>query len=146
VGCFAGPLLAGQVVPARPSAWRWALPGHVATISAAYAIMGLAPNIYWVIGATALRTVGANNLWIDSTSLVQLRTEEWIKGHVAALELTVYTLCEGASAFAAGWLFDGAGLAVRQVCLGLSGAAAALALLWLLYAAAFRRRRVVVQA
>jgi hypothetical protein len=142
---LAGPLLAGKVVPARASAWRWALPGHVAVVAAAYAAMGLAPDIYWVLGATLLRAMGANNLWVDSTSLMQLRTEEWIKGHVFALELTLYTMAEGGSALAAGWLFDEAGLGVRQVCLGLAGLAGLLALLWLLYALVFRKRRMVVQ-
>lgn len=142
IGCILGPLLGGLIIPARASAWRWALSGHIMTMAVSYALMAAAPNIYCVIVATLLRTIGANNLWVDSTGLMQLRIDEHVKGHVFALEFTLYTISEGSSAFAAGWLLDEVGLDVFQLCMGLAGLGCFFAFMWMLYAIVFRDRRV----
>jgi predicted MFS family arabinose efflux permease len=142
IGCILGPLLGGLLIPARASAWRWALSGHIMTMAVSYALMAAAPNIYCVIVATLLRTIGANNLWVESTGLMQLRIDEHVKGHVFALEFTLYTISEGSSAFAAGWLLDEVGLDVFQLCMSLAGLGCFFAFMWMLYAIVFRDCRV----
>ena len=61
--------------------------------------------------------MGASNIWVSSTTLLQMNTDDRFRGRVFSADLSVMTLMMAACTFLAGHILD-AGISVRELAVG----------------------------
>jgi len=137
LGAIVGPLLAGKW--AGDSVHRMRLGILFGFIFAAVGYLGLsgAGNVWLACAALVLAHGGGSMLWVFSSTLLQLQTEDRFRGRVFSAEFAFSVITMSASSYAAGALID-RGLAVRLVAGGTGLAMLIPALLW---SVALRRAR-----
>lgn len=59
---------------------------------AGYLLMSLAPNIWALVPATIVRSMGSSVVWVYSTLLIQLRVPNQLQGRMMALEMAAYVV------------------------------------------------------
>jgi MFS family permease len=131
VGALLGPTAArvwkGDSEPALERAIGFGFPLMVA----AYLLLAGAPSIGVAVAAVVLAHIAASVIWTFSTSLLNLRVPDRLKGRAFALDAAITTVSLIASTLATAWGLDRAGLSPRAVM-------AALALVGIVPAIAWR--------
>ena len=120
LGAFLGPLLASKW--AGGSRWRMRLGilfGFICA-GAGYLALGACTNIWLACTALVLAHSGGSMLWVFSSTLLQLQTDDRIRGRVFSAEFAFSVITMSASSWTAGALIDH-GLTARFVagCTGL---------------------------
>lgn len=114
IGALIGPLAAGGFVGESEKRLRWAVETGFAMALAGYLALSRAPVLAVAAGALILAHGGLSAVWVFSTTLLQLRTEDRFRGRVFAAEMGVAVVTMAASSYGAGWLVD-AGVPVERV-------------------------------
>ncbi len=125
LGALAGPSLARLRSGDSESALDRYIGHSFLLMVLAYGLFAVAP---WIgLGALALMVVhaGASIIWTFSTSLLNLRVPDHLRGRIFATEMALHTLALTVSTWATGFALDHLGIAPRP----LMGALAALVLL-----------------
>ncbi len=121
---------AGAVVgPAAVSGWtgdsnyrlRFAIGAGFVAACAGYMALGFAPTLALACAALVLAHAGLSSVWVFSTTMLQLQTEDRFRGRVFSAEFGFAVLTMSASSLAAGLLID-AGMPIARVAM-LAGAA-----------------------
>ena len=99
-------------------------------------LLGIAPGLIWVIGATLLRGVGSGALWVFSSAVLQRIVEDRFRGRVFAFEFAALMLTQSISTVLAGIAYDRLGLDVQEVLLLMGGLGLVTTAVWLVF---FRR-------
>jgi MFS family permease len=120
VGCQLGPMLWNYCTPQREQLLIRAIVFAFAHMAFSYLIMAVATDVYVVLLATIIRTIGASVLYIYSTLLVQLSFPGPMQGRVFAIERAFYTVCKISSTLFSGVAFERWGYSEGLVCLMLS--------------------------
>lgn len=121
LGALVGPLIAA----------RWAghsdrrlglgiLMGYV-IIACGYGILGVSRTVWMAACCAALAHAGGSTVWVFSTTLLQLHTEDRFRGRVFAADLGLGSFSFAVTAYACGRFLD-AGIPARTVAVG-TGAA-----------------------
>jgi MFS family permease len=117
VGAFVGPLISAPWAGNRESKLRLGILGGFLLVCAGYMLFGLAPSLGIACLCLALAHVGGSTIWVFSTTLLQMHTEDRFRGRVFAAELGLCMLTIAIGAFVAGLLVD-AGFNPRVVASG----------------------------
>jgi MFS family permease len=114
LGALVGPLIAA----------RWAghndrrlgigiLLGYV-IIACGYGMLGISRSVWMAASCAALAHAGGSTVWVFSTTLLQLHTEDRFRGRVFAADLGLGSFSFAVTAYACGRFLD-AGIPVRTV-------------------------------
>jgi hypothetical protein len=117
VGALIGPLIAAKWAGRSQLRLRHGIAFGFLLGAAGYMLLSTAPNI-WV--AAALITVahgGTSNVWVFSSTLLQLNTDDRFRGRVFAAELSLTMLVLSTASYIAGFVLD-RGVSPRMLVFG----------------------------
>ena len=128
LGSMLGPLLGSPWAEQRTSRLRAGVLVGFAAAGLGYVALAWTGNQWFAYAVVVISHMGSAIVWVFSTTLLQLMTEDRFRGRIFAAELAFCTIALAATSFAAGWAMDH-GFTVRQVTfwtgvLTLAGAAA----------------------
>jgi hypothetical protein len=87
--------------------------GYLA-ISAGYVVLGASRSVWMAAVCAMLAHAGGSTVWVFSTTLLQLHTEDRFRGRVFSADLSLGSLTFAATAYLAGHFLD-AGFSARTV-------------------------------
>ena len=94
-----------------------------------YVLLGIAPNLPLACAAVVLSHAGGSTLWVFSSSLLQLQTDDRFRGRVFSAEFAFSVLTMASSSYAAGVLVD-RGMPLQQVAVLVGAIVTMPAILW----------------
>jgi MFS family permease len=129
VGAILGPVLAGYWAGGVERRMRLGILLGFITVGGGYLCLSAATNLPEACAAIALAHAGGSTLWVFSTTLLQLQTDDRFRGRVFSAEFGFSVVTMSLSSYTAGWLIDH-GMAVTRVA-AITGAVVLVpALLW----------------
>ena len=128
-GSLLGPFIAGAWSGQRESRLRMGILTGFLAAAVGYAALGQAPSAWMAIAAVVFAHAGSSSVWVFSTTLLQMYTDDKFRGRVFSADVGLLTLTISLTSYAAGNLVDH-GFPARQF-------ATATGLLMLLPAAAW---------
>jgi len=107
MGAIIGPVVSGYWAAGIEARMRLGiLLGYLAG-SAGYLMLGHAPGLGMACAGIILAHAGGSTLWVFSSTLLQLQTEDRFRGRVFSAEWALSVLTMSSSSYAAGLLIDG---------------------------------------
>src|SRR5262249_964161 len=106
LGSMIGPLLTARWSRQRASRFRVGILGGYIFLALGYVAVGLAPRLWLACVSLALAHFGGAMVWVFSTTLLQLSTEDEYRGRVFAAELALFMLTIALGAYLAGLFLD----------------------------------------
>jgi len=100
-------------------------------MGASYLLFSGAPNLPLAALAVFVAHMGGSNIWVVSTTLIQMNVSDRLRGRVFAVDFGLNMLAAAASNYVVGLGLDHWGLSARQLAAGLGAALLIPALLWL---------------
>ena len=130
-GAIVGPLLAGKWAGASRSRMRFGILLGFLFAAVGYLALSRADSVWLACAALVIAHSGGSMLWVFSSTLLQLYTEDRFRGRVFSTEFAFAVVTMSASSWTAGALID-QGRTARQVA-GYTGMVVLIpALLWIL--------------
>jgi MFS family permease len=130
VGAGVGPLLGDRLSKGLESR-MWKIIGiSFFLIAAAYMAFSRAPNLWLGIFWIFLGSVGGSNIWVMSTSLLQLNTPDQVRGRVFSLDFGLLMLMIAVSNFLIGQGLDSWGFTARELAAALGAVMILPGILW----------------
>jgi MFS family permease len=130
-GAGIGPLIGDHLTRGRED-WMWkSVSLSFFIMGASYLALSRAPSLPFAALAVFCGHMGGSNIWVVSTSLLQLNVEDRFRGRIFALDFGMLTLAASASNYAVGSGLDAWKLSARQVSMALGLALFVPGLLWL---------------
>jgi predicted MFS family arabinose efflux permease len=131
LGSIIGPLIAGRwLARGEPSMRRFILVGYLAA-AVCYIVFSQSENL----GLVALTMIGAHAggalVWVFSTTLLHIHTDDRYRGRVFAADLGLFMVTASAATYLTGWAIDN-GISARTAALAVGLAMLAPALAWAL--------------
>jgi hypothetical protein len=117
IGALAGPLIASRWTGQREPSLRIAVLLGFLLGSIGYLLLGNAPNIWWAFAVIILAHCGTSTVWVFSTTLLHLNTEDRFLGRVFGADLAISMLLLAAATWIAGQSIDH-GVSPRAVAIG----------------------------
>ena len=117
LGALIGPLMNAPWAGKSQSRLRLGILFGYVACATGYALLGLANHLWIACACIVLGHIGGSTVWVFSTTLLQLNTEDRFRGRVFAADLGFCMLMIAVGAFIAGRLVD-AGFAARSVASG----------------------------
>jgi hypothetical protein len=114
VGSVVGPLLAASWAGQNQSRLRTLILLGLTGGGIGYVLLGAAPALALACAAVMLAHMAASNIWVSSTTLLQLNTDDRFRGRVFSADLGFAMLMMAISSFSAGRILD-AGISVRTL-------------------------------
>src|SRR5262249_46201572 len=87
------------------------------TVCVGYSVLGMSRNVWMAASCAMLAHAGGSRVWVFSTTLLQLNTEDRFRGRVFAADLGLSCLSFAVTAYLAGVFLD-AGISARTVATG----------------------------
>ena len=132
VGAGIGPLV-GDRLAGGLQLRMWNLIGaSFFVIAAAYIALSQAPGLLLAILCILVGHMGGSNVWVMSTSLLQINTPDNVRGRVFSLDFGLLMLAIAASNYVMGLGLDTWGLTARQLAAGLGFVMTIPGILWIL--------------
>ena len=116
-GSLIGPLAAGSWAGQNQARLRTLILTGLTIGGIGYMLLGTAPGLVLACAAVMFAHMGASNIWVSSTTLLQMNTEDRFRGRVFSADLSVLTLMMAFSTFLAGRILD-AGISARELAVG----------------------------
>ena len=117
VGSLVGPLLANSWAGQNQARLRSLILSGLTIGGVGYMLLGTAPGLVLACAAVMFAHMGGSNIWVSSTTLLQMNTEDRFRGRVFSADLSVVTLMMAISTFCAGRILD-AGISPRELAVG----------------------------
>ncbi len=114
VGALVGPLVAARWADRSDQRLRWGILLGYLTISAGYGVLGASRTVWMAAACAMLAHAGGSIVWVFSTTLLQLHTEDRFRGRVFAADLGLGSLTFAVTAYLAGLFLD-SGFSARTV-------------------------------
>jgi hypothetical protein len=114
LGALVGPLVAARWAGAHDHRLRLGILFGYLTIAFGYGMLGASRNVWSAALCAMLAHMGGSTVWVFSTTLLQLHTEDRFRGRVFAADLGLGSLTFAVTAYLAGVFLD-AGISVRTV-------------------------------
>jgi MFS family permease len=113
LGALVGPLVAGQ----SNRRLRLGILFGYLTIALGYAVLGASRTVWMAAVCAMLAHMGGSTVWVFSTTLLQLHTEDRFRGRVFAADLGLGSFTFAVTAYLAGLLLD-SGISARTIASG----------------------------
>jgi Major Facilitator Superfamily len=117
VGALVGPLVSARWAGQSDSRLRLGILFGYITISAGYVVLGVSRTVWMAAVCAMLAHAGGSTVWVFSTTLLQLHTEDRFRGRVFSADLGLGSLTFAVTAYLAGHFLD-AGFSARTVATG----------------------------
>jgi predicted MFS family arabinose efflux permease len=142
LGALVGPLISAQWAGQSDHRLRLGILYGYLTIALGYGLIGVSRSVWTAAACAMLAHAGGSTVWVFSTTLLQLRTEDRFRGRVFAADLGLAGFTFATTAYLCGRLLD-SGLSARSVAIGTGFfmLVPAALLAWVLRAARFRQNQ-----
>ncbi len=117
IGALAGPLIAARWAGRSDRRLQLGILFGYLTIATGYGILGSARTVWMACACAMLAHAGGSTVWVFSTTLLQLHTDDRFRGRVFAADLGLCMLTIAAGAYLCGRLLD-SGVSARVVATG----------------------------
>ncbi len=117
IGALVGPLIGARWAGENDRRLRLGILFGYIAISAGYAVLGASRSVWMAAVCALLAHAGGSTVWVFSTTLLQLHTEDRFRGRVFSADLSLGSLTFAVTAYLAGRLLD-AGFSSRNVATG----------------------------
>lgn len=114
LGAMVGPVVAARWAGRSDGRLRLGILFGYLTIAAGYCILGISRTVWMAAACAMLAHAGGSTVWVFSTTLLQLHTEDRFRGRVFSADLGLGSLTFAVTAYAAGRFLD-AGISARAV-------------------------------
>jgi MFS family permease len=131
VGAGAGPLIADHLVRARQGRMWKSISLSYGLVGVSYLLFSRAPSLPLAALAICLAHMGGSTVWVMSTTLLQLNTDERFRGRVFALDLGMIMLAAACSNYVLGISLDAWRPEARLIAAIFGGTLLIPGLLWL---------------
>ena len=141
LGALVGPLVGARWAGERDGRLRLGILLGYLTVAIGYSLLGVSRSVWMAAACALVAHAGGSTVWVFSTTLLQLHTEDRFRGRVFAADLGLASLTFAITAYMAGRFLD-AGITVRTLAVstGLLMLIPAIVLAWVLHS----RRTVAV--
>jgi MFS family permease len=117
IGALVGPIVSARWAGGNDDRLRLGILFGYLTISAGYWVLGVSRSVWMAAACAMLAHAGGSTVWVFSTTLLQLHSEDRFRGRVFAADLGLGSLSFAVTAYLAGALLD-AGFSARTVATG----------------------------
>lgn len=117
LGALVGPLVAARWAGESDRRLRLGILFGYLTIAAGYGVLGASRTVWMAALCAMLAHMGGSTVWVFSTMLLQIHTEDRFRGRVFAADLGLGSLTFAVTAYLAGWFLD-TGISARTVATG----------------------------
>ena len=114
VGALCGPLISARIAGHSDRNLRLGILAGYVMIAAGYSILGHAGGVWLACICIVLAHSGGSTVWVFSTTLLQLNTDDRFRGRVFAADLALCMFVIGIGAFLCGKFLDW-GVSARTV-------------------------------
>ncbi len=114
LGALVGPLVSARWAGQDDGRLRLGILFGYITIAIGYGVLGASRSVWMAALCAMLAHMGGSTVWVFSTTLLQLHTEDRFRGRVFAADLGLGSLTFAVTAYLAGVLLD-AGISARMV-------------------------------
>ncbi len=114
IGALVGPLVAARWAGQSDHRLRLGILFGYLTIACGYAVLGASRSVWMAAACAMLAHMGGSTVWVFSTTLLQIHTEDRFRGRVFAADLGLGSLTFAVTAYLAGRVLD-AGISARTV-------------------------------
>ncbi len=114
IGALVGPLVAARWAGENDGRLRTGILFGYLVISAGYGVLGASRSVWMAAVCAMLAHAGGSTVWVFSTTLLQLHTEDRFRGRVFSADLSLGSLTFAVTAYLAGHFLD-AGFSARTV-------------------------------
>ena len=140
LGALVGPLISARWAGHSDQRLRMGILFGYLTIALGYGLIGVSRNVWMAAACATLAHAGGSTVWVFSTTLLQLRTEDRFRGRVFAADLGLASFTFATTAYLCGRFLD-LGISARTMAIGTGFCMVVPAglLAWVLLAARYRR-------
>jgi len=131
VGAGVGPLLGARLTGGNEKRMWEIIAVSFLLMGAAYVAFGLAPSLLLACLAVMLAHMGGSNIWVVSTSLLQMHTTDQVRGRVFAVDFGFHTLVAAVATWLTGVGLDDWKLTARFLAVALGTVMMLPGFLWL---------------
>jgi len=117
LGALVGPLVAARWAGEDDHKLRFGILLGYLTIAVGYGLIGVSHRVWVAAACAALAHAGGSTVWVFSTTLLQLRTEDRFRGRVFSADLGLASLTFATTAYLCGRFLD-AGIPARTMATG----------------------------
>ena len=117
LGALVGPIAGARWAHRSDHRLRLGILFGYLTIAAGYGLLGVSRSVWAAASCAMLAHMGGSTVWVFSTTLLQLHTEDRFRGRVFAADLGMSSLSFAITAYLTGLLLD-SGISVRTVASG----------------------------
>lgn len=114
LGALVGPLVAARWAERSDHRLRLGILFGYLTIAAGYGLLGISQSVWMAAGCAMLAHAGGSTVWVFSTTLLQLHTDDRFRGRVFSADIGLASLTFATTAYLCGRLLD-AGISVRTL-------------------------------
>jgi MFS family permease len=114
LGALVGPLVSARWAGRRDHRLRLGILFGYLMVALGYGILGASRTVWMAAACAMLAHAGGGTIWVFSTTLLQLHSEDRFRGRVFAADLALGSLSFAVTAYGAGLLLD-AGVSARRV-------------------------------
>jgi MFS family permease len=139
IGALVGPLFASRFTGQHESKLRFAVLVGFLLGGVGYVLLGNAPNIWWAFAVIILAHCGTSTVWVFSTTLLHLNTQDRFLGRVFGADLAVSMLLLALVTWIAGQSIDH-GVSPRSVAIGTGAVMFVPAAIWAMALRLWRSR------
>ncbi len=106
LGALVGPLISARWAGQRDNRLRLGILLGYIVIAIGYSTLGVSRSVWMAAACAMLAHAGGSTVWVFSTTLLQLHTEDRFRGRVFATDLGLSSLSFAVTAYLAGVLLD----------------------------------------
>jgi MFS family permease len=117
IGALVGPIISARLAGRNDGRLRLGILLGYVTISIGYCVLGASRSVWMAALCAMLAHAGGSTVWVFSTTLLQLHTDDRFRGRVYAADLGLGCLSFAITAYLAGMVLD-AGYSARTVAVG----------------------------
>ncbi len=117
LGALVGPVVSARWAGRSDHRLRLGILIGYLTIACGYALLGVSRTVWMAAGCAMLAHAGGSTVWVFSTTLLQLHTDDRFRGRVFAADLGLASLTFATTAYLCGRLLD-VGISARAVATG----------------------------
>lgn len=142
LGALVGPLISARWAGQNDHRLRMGILFGYLTIALGYGFVGLSRNVWLAAASALLAHAGGSTVWVFSTTLLQLRTEDRFRGRVFSADLGLASFTFATTAYLCGRFLD-TGISARVMATGTGFfmLLPAALLAWVLRAPRFRQKQ-----
>jgi hypothetical protein len=117
VGALVGPLIAARWAGQNDQRLRVGILFGYLTIALGYGLIGASRSVWIAAACAMLAHAGGSTVWVFSTTLLQLRTEDRFRGRVFSADLGLASFTFATTAYLCGHFLD-SGISARAMAVG----------------------------